>query len=685
MPEPLCGLTESVELVCLLIFLLDAIVRFRLVGYKRFIEQKWLVVYIILVVVSFIDLFTSVGLCHALGQSSIGSTLRLRRFFRPLFFVVPSSMMKKFIKSVGRTIRNIVGVFVLLLLHIYVFAMIGMLLFPKPISYHVTPSSNNTTDGYDDSYDSDYGGEYNVSIQDFTHHEGVKYFKSVEDSLISLLIFLTTANNPDVMTPIYQGNRLYFIYFFLFLSIGLYLILNLFTAAVYSGFRGYIEQSMQSSFFRRRVAFRAAFASLSQVSPGGLDGAKRSLVRLLLHQVQIPKKQLNLMMREVETANRGSVNISWKSFKHVFDLYSKESVKDGTEEIEYYSKFKIIEWIQRLVRHPMFQYCSISMTLLHVAFLTVEMNVDYVHVVRRIDSPLAIANFIFFFYYFFEQLLKIFGLGKRYFLSIANDFEGVVTLLILIVELIILCMFHLPFGKGIDKEPEKYSTFILIMNLFIVVRLLRLIPQFKSVSIAFGSMLEILKNLRVFAGIIIVIYYLFALLGMSIFGENHCLEDPASCNISNTTHIAYIELEYFSYNFHDFAATLVLLWNVMVVNNWFIFLDAFSIATSKFAQLYFVAWWLLSVIVTLNLFISLVIEVFVTRWEAYHGNKRDDVRNETMRNRFDSVTSFITQSFESQNSIPSFVSDVRLILSKNLVEPPESDLLHELHRHKDLL
>lgn len=694
MPQPMCGLTESIELFCLLIFLLDVIVRFRLVGYKRFIQQNWLVAYTLLIVVSFIDLFISVGLCYSLGQSSIGSTLRLRRFFRPLFFVVPSSMMKKFIKSVGRTIRNIVGVFVLLLLHIYVFAMIGMLLFPKTLPAKIIPpSSNNTTDFYDD-YNEYFIDDTNGSnhsfhhLTEFTNREGSKYFKSVEDALVSLLVLLTTANNPDIMTPIYQGNRLYFIYFFLFLSIGLYLILNLFTAAVYSGFRGYIEQSMQSSFFRRRVAFRAAFASLSQVS-SGVDGACRPLVRQLLHKVKIPKKQLNLMMREVETANRNSPNITWESFKEVFDLYSKGSVKDGTEEIiEYYSKIKIIEWMQRLVRHPMFQYLSILMTLVHVAFLTVEMDIDYELVVKRIDSPLAIANFIFFFYYSFEQLLKIFGLGKRgYFLSFANVFEGFVTLLIVIFELVILSMFHLPFGKGIDREPGRYYTFIQLMNLFIVVRLLRIIPQFKSVSIAFGSMLEILKNLRAFAGIIIVIYYLFALLGMAIFSENHCLEDLTSCNITNHSRIAYIELNYYSYNFHDFAATLVVLWNVMVVNNWFIFLDAFSIATSKWAQIYFIAWWLISVIVTLNLFISLVIEVFVTRWEAYQGKKRNDtaVQDQGFRERFDSVTNFITQSFESHNSIPPAVSDVRLILSNNLVEPSDSDLLHELHRHKELL
>ncbi len=687
MSEPPCGVTESVELVCLFVFLLDCVARLSLVGRRRFLQQKWLVVYSLLVVLSFVDVFVSTSLCSTMGQTSIGATLRIRRFFRPLFFIVPSSIMKKFIKSVGRTIRNILGVFVLLILHIYVFAMIGMLLFPEPINYLPQIPTHNTTNvsQYDDIPWNDLDGPDNLTnaTPSFVHLEGAKYFNSVEDSLVSLLVFLTTANNPDIMTPVYQGSRVSFIYFFLFLSIGLYLILNLFTAAVYSGFRGYLEQSMQSSFFRRRVAFRAAFAVLSQATP--TLGADRNLVRKLLQRAKISKSQLPAMHTLLETINIESDYLTWDNFKNIFDLCSKVSTTDANEEVEYYSRYKLLELIQRLVRNPFFQYFSIFMTFIHVALLTVEMEFDYVGVIKHSNSVLAIANFVYFFYYFLEQALKIAGLGRRgYFLSIANVFEGIVTLLIIVIELIILCKFDLPFKHKV-REPRSYYTFIQLMNLFIVVRLLRVISQFKSVSIAFGSMLEIVKNLRAFAGIIIVIYYLFALLGMAIFGENRVLEDLEQAK--HASHLSYEKLGYFSYNFHDFAATLVLLWNIMVVNNWYIFLDAFSRATgTRFSQLYFILWWLVSVIVTLNLFISLVIEVFVTRWEAYQGRKEAGSGEEGYRARGStSVSSFITQSFDSHVSLPPAISDIRVILSKNLSEPAESDLLHEIHQHKELL
>lgn len=675
MPEPDCGVTESVELVCLVIFLLNWIVQFNLVGAKRFIKQPWLVLYAGMVILSFMDLFISIGFCYGMGQQSIGATLRLRRFFRPFFFIVPSSIMKKFIKAVGRTVMHIFGVFVLLMLHIYVFAMIGMLIFPEPISRN---STNDTTD-MDYLDDSHYEINDTNSTPNFLALEGRKYFNSLEDSLISLLVLLTTANNPDVMTQIYQGSRISFLYFFLFLSIGLYLILNLFTAAVYSEFRGYLEQSMQSSFLRRRVAFRAAFAILARNTSGRF--ADKNLVRQILQKAKIPSHNIPSMYTQLETINSDSDYIGWDTFRDIFDLVAKDQANHGTKEVEFYSRNRLMESMQRLVRNNIFQYFSIGMTFVHVSFLTVEMEIDYHNVVSHSDSGLAYANFFFFFYYIFEQVVKILGLGKRgYFFSPANLFEGITTAGILITELVILSMYGAPFFLEVH-EPHSYTTLIQIMNLLIVFRLLRIIPQFRSVSIAFGTMLEILKNLRAFAGIIIVIYYLFALLGMAMFGENYVLDQMKEDR--NTTCGKYEYLQYNAYNFHDFAAALVLLWNIMVVNNWHVFLEAFSYATNKWAQLYFIAWWLVSVIITINLFISLVIEVFLTRWEVYNGWKRHE-RMSRARSSVTSNSMLASQSLESYTAMaPS--SDVRLILSKNLVEPSESILLHEIHQHKDIL
>ena len=670
--EPPCGATESVEIVCLVIFLIKSLVQCRLLGLKRFFKQPWLVLYFVMVVISFFDLSISFGFCVQSGQSSLGSTIRLRRFFRPFFFLVPSSIMKKFVKAVMRTCIQISSVLVLLVIHLYVFAMIGMLIFPRPL-----PHKHVNTTNWDDSEQEP--SEFISRYGDFSDKEGQGRFKSVEDSLISLLVFLTTANNPDVMTQIYQYNRLSFIYFFIFLCIGLYLILNLLTAAVYSEFRGFLEQSMQSSFVRRIVSYRAAFTVLAQCYSNNSVTAQvtsKDLVRQLLRKAKIPKKHLPAMYTALET-EEGSF-VMWTEFRSVFSVISKDSSSRSSEDVQFYSRFKVLEIFQRLVRHNVFQYFTICMTLVHIIIVTVEMESDYYNVVRRTNSTLAIINFVFFFYYFFEQLLKIVGLGRRiYFKHFSHIFEGVVTIAIVVTEITILAMFGHPFHHS-ALEPPNYATLIRVMNLFIVFRMLRIIPQFKSVSFVFGTMIEIVKNLRAFAGIIIVIYYLFALFGMELFGRNHKLENDTSPEAYVCG--KYEQLEYYSYNFHDFASSLVILWNIMVVNNWSVFLDAFSRSATKWSQLYFVAWWLVAVIIIVNLFISLVIEVFLTRWEAYHDhNKR--------KNGEDNRASVVSDIPLLESTVTPFSSgsDIRVLLRKNLTDPPESDLLHEIHKHRDLL
>lgn len=673
-----CGTTEAIEIICLVIFLINWLVQYRLAGWRRFIRQPWWVLYSIMVIISFIDLIVSLTLCFTFGQSSFGATLRIRRYFRPFFFLVPSSMMKKFIKAVGRTVIQIFSVLVLLALHIYIFAMIGMLIFPKPIISHFSDNSTNLSLSDDIIENGSIPSSNDTqATTSYAEREGRKYFTTVEDSIMSLLVFLTTANNPDVMTTIYKYNRLSFIYFFLFLSIGLYLILNLLTAAVYSEFRGYIEKSMQASFVRRRVAYRAAFEVLARRTNGGKFASKELVRQLLKHDhADLPKSQLPSMYALLETVNIHLDSVSWEEFRNIFDLISKDSTKLNESNVQYYSRFKLMTLIQKLVRHNAFIYFTIGITIIHVVILTVEMEVDYGNVVHRPNSPLAYVNFIFFFYYIFELVVKLTGLGlKIYFKSFANIFEGVVTMAIIITEIVSLISYGHPINVS-EREPPSYSTLIRFMNLFIVFRLLRIIPQFTSVSFVFGTMIEILKNLRAFAGIIIVIYYLFALVGMSIFGGNTKLEDVTErfsmCGL-------YEHSEYFGYNFHDFAASLVLLWNIMVVNNWYVFLEAFSYATSKWSQLYFIAWWLVSVIITVNLFISLVIEVFLKRWEIYHETRKRQASNDDLQ--YLSSTEIEEDSYRRVST----ASDIRIVLQRNLTEPAESELQHELHKHRELL
>ena len=163
------------------------------------------------------------------------------------------------------------------------------------------------------------------------------------------------------------------------------------------------------------------------------------------------------------------------------------------------------------------------------------------------------------------------------------------------------------------------------MNIFIVLRLLRVIPHIKRLWTLTSTIWELIKNLRGFAGIIVVVYYLFALLGMELFANMEVVNEEAQQECGT-----YDNLNYYANNFHDFGSSLVVLWDIMIVNNWYVFLDKFSRDSHfhEWSKLYFIAWWLVSVVICVNLFISFVLETFLVQWEAIQHREQYEATEE---------------------------------------------------------
>ena len=92
------------------------------------------------------------------------------------------------------------------MIHLYFFAIIGMLIFPR---FYITEASSDTDKHRFDP------SQTNVTI--ITQN---KVFGSIKDSLINLIILLTTSNNPDVMIQIYSQNRFAALYFIIYVLIG---------------------------------------------------------------------------------------------------------------------------------------------------------------------------------------------------------------------------------------------------------------------------------------------------------------------------------------------------------------------------------------------------------------------------------------------------------------------------------
>lgn len=605
--EAPCGVTEAIEAVCLCIFIADVVVKSYLIGWDEFRTNKWLIGYIVVITVSVMDCALSVSmLCK--------ETIRIRRLLRPFFLLQNSSLMKKTLKCIKRTLPEIASVILLLALHLCLFTMIGMLIFPKSED----PSKN---------------GEWEA------------YFTNFPRALSSLLVLLTTANNPDVMVPAYSLNRAYSLFFILFSVCGTYILMNLLTAIIYNQFRGYLLMSVQASILRRRLGIWAAFGVMC--CRGGAhrscseDHVEKIPVDTVLHVFRKAhmksyyKQAVIKILQEVEQFSDGS--ISFEEFQTLFDELDKEYIKEHPPMPEYSLPF--LKMIQKIGGHHNLTVFGNAVALTNVICICTILVLDSEKSIsKKDDCYMEIINWVFIFYYLVEMVLKLTAFGWKGYVSYKNNiFDGFFTTLLLVLQISILATYRIPCQKMTQTQlgPMSLWEMVRLVNMLIVVRFLRIIPEIKLMALVASTLVDLVKNLRAFAGILLVVYYVYAVIGIWLFQG---VIAPPVRNANNRTDNStlecgsYEQLEYWPNNFDDFASTLVLLYDVMVVNNWQVFMDAYTRYTTEWSKVYFVSWWLTSSVMWVNLFVALILENFTFKWDKSHAlsvSEVEQTRQET--------------------------------------------------------
>jgi two pore calcium channel protein 2 len=179
------------------------------------------------------------------------------------------------------------------------------------------------------------------------------------------------------MIPAYTENRLYALYFIGYLSIGLYIFLNLLTAVIYNQFRGYLSTSMQGSFFRRRVGICAAFEVLkkhqSNRNLSSDEIVNITLVKRLLDEVKIPSKHRPFMHQQLDMWPTDTM--SREQFREFFDILYQDSTAIAPVHDDFtFSLYPTIRFLQKLVLHKCFCYFQVMVSVTNCIILTVRVT-----------------------------------------------------------------------------------------------------------------------------------------------------------------------------------------------------------------------------------------------------------------------------------------------------------------------
>jgi hypothetical protein len=75
-------------------------------------------------------------------------------------------------------------------------------------------------------------------------NDEVGYFKTINNSFMNTYVLFTTSNYPDIFIPFWLESNWYLFYFFIFLFVGQYMILNLVLAVFYNNYKNEMESKI---------------------------------------------------------------------------------------------------------------------------------------------------------------------------------------------------------------------------------------------------------------------------------------------------------------------------------------------------------------------------------------------------------------------------------------------------------
>jgi two pore calcium channel protein, plant len=168
--------------------------------------------------------------------------------------------------------------------------------------------------------------------------------------------------------------------------------------------------------------------------------------------------------------------------------------------------------------------------------------------------------------------------------------------------------------------PNDYSDSRLIRYVIMtrVLRLLRLLFSMKPFQVIVGISMEILPLAANVLLLLFCIMYMFAALGMHLFGGmiSRDPSNPLSYLVLNTD---FSDNDYWANNFNDMISSLNVLFNLLVVNNWTECADGFEAVTqSKYTRLFFLAFHVFGVILVNNVVTAFIVNSFIAQWDIQH-------------------------------------------------------------------
>ncbi|KAL4585328.1 hypothetical protein LXL04_009946 [Taraxacum kok-saghyz] len=437
--------------------------------------------------------------------------------------------------------------------------------------------------------------------------QGTTVFMSYPATLYHMFVLFTTSNNPDVWIPAYKSSRWYSIFFILYVLLGVYFVTNLILAVVYDCFkRELVKQVGEKDQMKTRM-LSTAFHLIDERVIGFVD--KDQCIHLLeeLNKYRtlpkISKEDFELIFELLDDSHDFKINES--EFNDLSDAIASKFQKEDTEpwlkKFPFYNS-SLSETLKDFVKSPTLGYVISFILLLNMATVIIETTLDIQD--NSGQKFWEKVEFVFGWIYVLEMALKVYTYGfKNYWNDGQNQFDFIVTWVIVIGE---TATFISP-KELIFISSGNWVRYLLIARMLRLIRLLMHVQRYRAFVATF---LTLIPSLMPFLGTIFCVMCIYCTIGIQVFGGivNAGNPDLPSTDLADN--------DYLVFNFNDYPNGMVTLFNLLVMGNWQAWMQSYAtLSGSGWTYVYFISFYLVTVLLLLNLIVAFVLEAFFAESE----------------------------------------------------------------------
>ncbi|XP_050380607.1 two pore calcium channel protein 1B [Argentina anserina] len=433
--------------------------------------------------------------------------------------------------------------------------------------------------------------------------QGTTVFTSYGTTLYQMFVLFTTSNNPDVWIPAYKASRWYCLFFVLYVLLGVYFVTNLILAVVYDSFKLQLVKQVSDADQTRKTILEKAFHLIEKDNSGYIN--KDQCIQLFeeLNKYRtlpdISREEFELIFGELDDSGDFKINVQeFTDLCNAIALrFKKEDTPSLFEKFPSFYHSPISEKLKAFIRSPKFGYIISSILIINLFAVIVETTLDIED--NSGQKVWQVMEFILGWVYVLEMILKVYSFGfENYWMEGQNRFDFLVTLIIVIGETL---TFAAPAGLTFLSNGE-WIRYLLIARML---RLIRLLMHVQRCRAFIATFLTLLPSLMPYLGTIFCVMCIYCTLGVQIFGG---IVNAGNANLEATD---LYDNDYLLFNFNDYPNGMVTLFNILVMGNWQAWMQSYKALTgTSWTLVYFVSFYLITVLLLLNLVVAFVLEAF---------------------------------------------------------------------------